>query len=261
MASFFTIQSNVLAAVTSAQLARDPHRDGPIWRVVRLDARVGIIVTGVVYSTVLARIHQPNGWQEWSTNTVVHYVVPIMMVLGWLLFGRRSRITGRVVAWSLVFPILWFGYTLIRGERTPWYPYPFVDVVSHGYPTVLVNALLVTIVLGAVSALFWWGDRELPPAPAGERAGAAAQADSARTTFDGLGRPSFAAIHRLVSTSVGRSMPVWMPRPCSIHTRSSVARLPVAFFAYGQPPSPPAEASTVVIPACKAANVLASAWP
>lgn len=165
MVSFFTIQSNILAAVTSAQLAHKPDRDGPVWRVVRLNALVGISVTGVVYSAVLAASHQPKGWQQWSTNTVVHYVVPIMMVLAWLLFGPRPRIDGPVVAWSLAFPIGWLGYTLVRGEITPWYPYPFVDVVSDGYPTVLVNALLVTIVLGAVSALFWWGDRELFPAP------------------------------------------------------------------------------------------------
>ena len=137
--SFFTIQSNVLAAITSAQLAREPDRDGPFWRVVRLNALVAISVTGVVYSAVLAKTHEPQGWQQLFTNTVTHYVVPITMVLGWLLFGPRPRINGEVVAWSLAFPLLWFGYTLIRGEITPWYPYPFVDVVSHGYPTVLVN--------------------------------------------------------------------------------------------------------------------------
>jgi len=165
MASFFTIQSNVLSAITAAQLARDPDRDGPIWRVVRLDALLGITVTGVVYSTVLARIHEPKGWQQLSSNAAVHYVVPIMMVLGWLLFGPRPRITARVVCWSLLFPLLWFGYTLVRGAITPWYPYPFVDVQTHGYPRVLLNALLVTLVLGAVSGLSWWGDRTLRRAP------------------------------------------------------------------------------------------------
>jgi hypothetical protein len=165
MASFFTIQSNVLSAITAAQLARDPDRDGPIWRVVRLDALIGITVTGVVYSTVLARIHEPKGWQQLSSNAAVHYVVPIMMVLGWLLFGPRPRITARVVCWSLLFPLLWFGYTLVRGAITPWYPYPFVDVHTHGYPRVLLNALLVTLVLGAVSGLSWWGDRTLRRAP------------------------------------------------------------------------------------------------
>jgi len=61
----------------------------------------------------------------------------------------------------LLFPLLWFGYTLVRGAITPWYPYPFVDGHIHGYPRVLLNALLVTLVLGAVSGLFWWGDRTL----------------------------------------------------------------------------------------------------
>lgn len=40
-----------------------------------------------------------------------------------------------------------------------------------------------------------------------------------------------------------------------------MARLPVALLAYGQPPRPPAEASTVVTPLRSAARVLASAWP
>src|SRR5579875_3680576 len=59
--SFFTIQSNVLCGIVSAQLAARPARDGPAWRPVRLAALFGITVTGIVYSTVLAAMHQPNG--------------------------------------------------------------------------------------------------------------------------------------------------------------------------------------------------------
>ena len=69
------------------------------------------------------------------------------------------------------------------------------------------------------------------------------------TVREGLGRPSCPAIQALVRTSASRSTPVSMPRPCSCQTRSSVARLPVALPAYGQPPRPPALASTVVTPA------------
>jgi uncharacterized membrane protein len=163
--SFFTIESNVLCAVVSAQLARDPDRDGPVWRVIRLDALFGIAVTGIVYSTVLAKGHEPKGWEQVSTNTVFHYLVPIMMVLGWLLFGPRPRITVSVVLWSLVWPLLWFGYTLAHGAASRWYPYPFVDVATQGYGRVLVNAVLVTVVFGAVSALFALGDRTLPHTP------------------------------------------------------------------------------------------------
>jgi hypothetical protein len=71
---------------------------------------------------------------------------------------------------------------------------------------------------------------------------------SARTTREGLGRPISFASHALTSASLPRSTPEWMPRPSSCHSRSSVARLLVALFAYGQPPRPPTEASTVVTP-------------
>lgn len=163
--SFFTLQSNIAAAVSSAQLARDPSRDGPIWRVVRLDSLVGITVTGIVYSTVLARVHEPAGWAQVSTNTIFHYVVPAMMVLGWLLLGPRPRIELSVVLWALVWPVAWFGYTLVHGAVGGWYPYPFVDVTAHGYGRVVINALLVTVVLGVVGGLFWLGDRALRRGP------------------------------------------------------------------------------------------------
>jgi hypothetical protein len=77
VASFFTIQSNVLLAVTSAQLGLSPARDGRVWRILRLDALVGIAATGVVYATVLARIHEPRGWEQVVSNAIFHYGAPI----------------------------------------------------------------------------------------------------------------------------------------------------------------------------------------
>jgi hypothetical protein len=160
--SFFTIQSNVLIGVASAGLAADPDRDGRLWRVVRVAGLVGIAVTGIVYSTVLARIHEPRGWEQTSTNTVFHYVVPVGAVLGWVLFGPRPRISRGTVLWSLGWPLLWFGYTLLHGAISGWYPYPFVSVAEHGYGRVLLNSLAVTVVLGVVAAAFALGDRKLP---------------------------------------------------------------------------------------------------
>lgn len=178
--SFFTIQSNILSGIASAQLARDPYRDGPRWRVVRLAGLFGITITGIVYSTVLARVHEPTGWDQVSTNTVFHYVVPIAMVLGWLLFGPRPRVDAQVVLFSLAWPVLYFGYVLVLGESTGWYP--FVDVATHGYGRVLVNAVLVTAVFAVAAALYLLGDRKLNRRVYGE--------ESALTTPDGLGRPS-----------------------------------------------------------------------
>jgi hypothetical protein len=163
--SFFTILSNLLCGVVSAQLAGRPGRDGPAWRALRLAALVGITVTGIVYSTVLAAIHEPHGPAEITVNTIVHYVVPILMVAGWLAFGPRPGIDRATVLRSLAFPLLWFAYTLVRGAIWSWYPYPFVDVTSHGFLRVLLNAPLITVVIGAVAGLFALGDPRLPATP------------------------------------------------------------------------------------------------
>ena len=127
----------------------------------RLDALFGITVTGIVYATVLARVHEPRGWQQTSTNLVFHYVVPIMMVLGWLLFGPRPRIDRQVLLRSLIWLLLYVGYTLLRGTITTWYPYRFVDVNTQGYGRVLINAVLVTLMLGGVAAIYLLSDRRL----------------------------------------------------------------------------------------------------
>lgn len=170
--SFFTVLSNILSAVTSAQLARTPERDGAGWRVLRLMSLFSIAVTGIVYTTVLAKVHDPHGWQETTTNTVFHYVVPTAMVLGWLLFGPRPRITGRAVRIALLWPVAWVAYTLVRGEATRWYPYPFVDVASHGYARVVVSSIGVVAAFAVVTALLAIGDRVLPAAPRVARPGA-----------------------------------------------------------------------------------------
>ncbi len=163
--SFFTIQSNLLCGFVSVQLAVDPSRDGRGRRALRLAALFGITVTGIVYSTVLARIHEPDGAAETFVNDVVHYVVPVMMVLGWLLFGPRPRIDRATVLGSAVFPVAWMGYTMMRGAIWGWYPYPFLDVTTHGYARVAVNAVLVLVVLAVVAGVFALGDALLPPRP------------------------------------------------------------------------------------------------
>ena len=166
--------SNLLSGLVSAQLAGKPDRDGPSWRVVRLAALLGITVTGVVYPTVLAAIHEPSGTAEALVNVIVHGVVPAAMVIGWVLLGPRPRISARTVAWAMTFPVLWLGYTLARGVIWRWYAYPFLDVTTHGYGRVAVNALLVTAVFAVLASVLAAGERWLPAAPRAPRPGTAA---------------------------------------------------------------------------------------
>jgi len=63
------------------------------------------------------------------------------------------------------------------------------------------------------------------------------------------------------SMSFSRSMPVSTPMPCSMYTRSSVARLPAAPGAYGQPPRPATDASRSRTPSSKPTRAFARAVP
>lgn len=164
LVSYFTIQSNLLVAVAATSLALGPERDGGLWRVVRLDALVGISVTGVVYATVLAPTTDLDGWDR-VADAGLHYASPLLVVVGWLLYGPRPRIDGRTVAWALVWPIAWFAYTLLHGAASGWYPYPFIDVTAQGYAVSLRNAALVTALLLGVALAYRSGDRGMRPAP------------------------------------------------------------------------------------------------
>jgi hypothetical protein len=159
--SYFTIQSNLLVAISSAMLAVRPGHDGTLFRVLRLDALFGITVTLVTYTVLLAPQHDPHGINA-ATNAGLHYVVPIMAVLGWLAFGPRPRIDERTLLLALIWPALYIAYTVAHGAASGWYPYPFVDVAHLGYATVLRNGLGMVVLMAGAATIFRVGDSRLP---------------------------------------------------------------------------------------------------
>ncbi|WP_432542593.1 Pr6Pr family membrane protein [Kineococcus sp. SYSU DK002] len=162
--SFFTVQSNLLVLLTALTLAVDPARDGRLWRVLRLDALLGITVTGLVFGAVLAPHLNPTG-VAWWINAGFHYVSPVMAVVGWLLFGPRPRGGGRVVAWALVWPLAWIAYTFVRGAVTGWYPYPFLDAGELGFWPALGGTGVVVLLSVLLLVLFHQLDGRMRPVP------------------------------------------------------------------------------------------------
>jgi hypothetical protein len=159
--AYFTIQSNLLLGGTALVLALWPGRSGGVlFKTLRLNGVLCIAVTGIVYHTVLAGLDELDGW-AWVANFLLHTAAPLAGVLGWLLFGPRGLTDWRIVKWSIVFPLLWLGFTLIRGEFVGFYPYPFVNVDEHGYGRVLLNCLLVAVLFLALAAGATTLDRRL----------------------------------------------------------------------------------------------------
>ena len=91
LVSYFTIQSNLLVAVTAWQLWRDPVRDGSWWRVVRVAAVAGITITGLVHFVLLRPLLDLEG-ADWFADKLLHMVVPLLAVVAWGLVGDRKSV-------------------------------------------------------------------------------------------------------------------------------------------------------------------------
>ncbi len=164
LVSYFTIQSNLLVAVTAVQLARDPLRDGRWWRPVRAAALVGITVTGLVHFVLLRPLLDLQG-ASWAADKLLHMVVPLLAIIGWLVAGPRPRASWRDALSALVWPVAWLAWTLVVGAVSGWYPYPFLDVSAKGAGSVAVTSVGVTVLFLALAAGLSALDRRMPPAP------------------------------------------------------------------------------------------------
>ena len=142
--TYFTVQSNLLVLVTTAALARDPGRDGRVWRVVRLDAVLGIAVTGLIHWFFLRPLLHLQGWSL-VADKLLHLAVPLLAVIGWVAFGPRHRIARDTIGLALLWPAAYMVFTVIHGSLAGFYPYPFTNVQQHGYLKIGVNAIAISV--------------------------------------------------------------------------------------------------------------------
>ena len=127
--------------------------DDLLWRSVRLASLVGITVTGIVYAVVLAGDAENAGLSQ-VANYMLHFIGPPLIVIAWLVAGPWPQFTLVDVPRTLIWPALWVAWTLVHGAITDWYPYPFIDVIAHGYGKVTINLLVITVFATALSLAF-----------------------------------------------------------------------------------------------------------
>ncbi|TIC80777.1 Pr6Pr family membrane protein [Nocardioides sp. GY 10127] len=163
--AYFTIQSNVLVAVASWTLVRDPARDGlRWWRGLRLAGLVGITVTGVVHFLLLRPLLHLQG-ASWLADKALHVAVPVLALLAFVAVGPRPRVDRRAVGVAVGWAVAWLVVTLTYGRLTGWVPYPFLDVDENGWGGVAVVCAGITVFFLALCALAALVDRRLRPRP------------------------------------------------------------------------------------------------
>ncbi|WP_130905785.1 Pr6Pr family membrane protein [Pseudomonas sp. Sample_22] len=152
--SYFTVLSNTLVAtVLTCELT---SRESAVRRWflqpwVSSGIAVSIVVVGLVYSLLLRHLWHPEGWQ-WLADELMHDVMPGLFLVYWLCCVPKGFLRLRHIALWMIYPLVYFGYALLRGHLLAVYPYPFIDVEKLGYPQVFVNAggLLLGFVLTSV---------------------------------------------------------------------------------------------------------------
>ncbi|MGI8425061.1 MAG: Pr6Pr family membrane protein [Actinomycetota bacterium] len=165
--SFFTIQSNVIVAITTGLLALNLHRGSTSFRALRLTGIVAIAITGIVFHIALANLHELTGFEALA-DLILHTLSPVLVVLGWILFGPRGQMGRSLVSLALIFPMTWLLYALLRGAivkdrfGNDYYPYPFLNAAKLGYPSVFVAIMVVAVLFFAVSFGAVALDKHLP---------------------------------------------------------------------------------------------------
>ena len=163
--AYFTVQSNILVLVCTLPLARAATYDGKGWRVLRTAAVTGITVTGLVHWFLLRPLLHLQG-ADYVADKLLHVVVPLLAVVGWLVFGPRPRMTWPDSLRASVWPVAWLVVILAQGAVTGWYPYPFLDHRLHGWAHVGVVCLGIFALWFALVAAEQAYDRRMRPAPA-----------------------------------------------------------------------------------------------
>jgi hypothetical protein len=161
--SYFTILSNLLVAATCAVAVFGGGSRLTRW-LASARARGGIAlaigVTGTVYVTVLRHLWQPQGAQWW-VDSGLHYAVPALYLIWWLLAVPHGALDRRDLSRWLLFPALYVAWVFLRGQVAHEYPYPFLDVGVLGGPVVLRNAVGVLVLFLAFGAGLLGVDRLL----------------------------------------------------------------------------------------------------
>lgn len=162
--SFFTVQSNFIAAATyliAAMAILSRKKMGAWFRYLRGGATLYMMVTGIVFALLLrnAAVNPDPGHFNWS-NFMLHEFGPSFITVWWLLWPSRLPVTARGSLLWLIFPFLWIIYTFIRASLTGWYPYPFLDPIqSGGTLGVSLYVAGITVFFFILSQLLAWVSR------------------------------------------------------------------------------------------------------
>ena len=153
---FFTNQSNIIAGVILILGGTlFVGKTAPLWwEYVRGAGVMMMVTTGAVYALLLGGLYNPfSDAHPWSSS-VLHQLIPIVMVIDLLLVPLSRRVSWWGLLVFPIYPLSYLGYSLWKGNRINWYPYDFMNPSeSGGYGGVAVTIAVLLVGFVVISAL------------------------------------------------------------------------------------------------------------
>lgn len=160
LTGFLVVAVFTWAGVASLLRRRQP----PAWAkgVVTLAASI----TGLVAWLVLApeAADAPTVFLGLTDGQIEHRAVPLAVVADFLLFDAHRRMRLRDAGLWMLFPVLYFGFVLLRGWLSPGseYPYGFVDLDALGWGGLGLNLVVYGGAFYVLGLVIVGLDRALP---------------------------------------------------------------------------------------------------
>ena len=157
--AYLTNQSNIafvvllaIGGVIALQRDRDPR-----WLTVALALVLTWTITaGLVFALLVwqAGIRGIRIDVPWS-DQVLHFWLPACTAIAWALSPGHRSVPWRVIPATLVYPLVWGGFTMIRGPLIGWYPYYFLDPrqVSGPAEFLLSSGIALAVFAAVATAL------------------------------------------------------------------------------------------------------------
>ena len=155
---FFTILTNILAAVVATAVALGPQ-SGLGGARARLMAATSILMVGLVYSVALRALWSPTGLQK-IADVLLHDATPLIWLALWL-FAPHPRLAWREIGWALLLPLFYVVYAMARGLIDGWYAYWFLNPAAQSPAELIVSILVLLCAFVLMAAALVWVDRRL----------------------------------------------------------------------------------------------------
>lgn len=157
--SKFTIEGNTLAALAllGGGVLSASVLTSPAWERLRGAVVMYMVMTFIVYGVLINGFDNPFTTSRHWTHTVLHQLMPLVIVLDLIIRPLAHRLTWRDALLWTIYPIVYLAYSLARGAIVDWYPYNFLNPHKvGGYDGVALYSLGISTGFLALAFLIVW---------------------------------------------------------------------------------------------------------